>query len=143
MLASHVDGDDDGKFDEDEHLLSRQARPPLLGGFDFHFGRASEGQYDQRREKVSVKTKTLVKVSKGVSPASERPTSGWSATLTLPDYGRVARDSGGTRRTVTVINDSSHVDLHFDAVLRRWPVMLRLLAQRLLSLPISARQHPV
>src|SRR5258707_2751700 len=83
MLASHVDGDDDGKFDEDEPSVVAPSPATTIAEFDFHFGRVSEGQYDQRREKVSVKTKTLVKVSKGVSPASERPTPGLSATRNL------------------------------------------------------------
>lgn len=57
MLAGPVDGGDDGKFDEDEPSVLAPSPATTIGGFDFHFGRASEGQYTQRREKVSVKAK--------------------------------------------------------------------------------------
>src|SRR5260370_17383472 len=70
MLAGHVDGDNDGKFDEDEPSVVAPSPATTIGGFDFHFGCASEGQYAQRWEKVSVKTKTLVWSTCGDSMAS-------------------------------------------------------------------------
>src|SRR5439155_1186757 len=65
MLAGHVDGDDDDKFDEDEPCVVAPSPATTIGGSDFHFGRASEGQYAEKREKVSVKTKILVQSFQG------------------------------------------------------------------------------
>src|SRR5260370_36234890 len=55
MSAGNVDADHEGKFDEDQPSAVTPAAVTVIRGFDFHFGRASPGQYAEKREKVSVK----------------------------------------------------------------------------------------
>jgi len=38
MLAGHVDGDNNGKFDEDEPSVVAPSQATTIAGFDFHFG---------------------------------------------------------------------------------------------------------
>src|SRR5258708_19475987 len=55
MSAGNVDADHEGKFDEDQPSAVAPAAVTVISGFDFHFGRASPGQYAEKREEVSVK----------------------------------------------------------------------------------------
>jgi len=68
MLAGNVDGDDEGKFDEDQPSAVAPSSATMIGGFDFYFECASPGNTLRNAKKSQLRRRPLVQSSKGVKP---------------------------------------------------------------------------